>query len=252
MDLSQNRVVMLEIAHTNGALSSVLAIPLRAIILDWSGTLVDDLDAVHRTTNWVLAECGRPALSREAFRQEFCLPISRFYTRHAPGQPMEHLSALFWRKFPEFIDDIRLLPCAKDFLEFCAQRGILTILATSIDRRTYETLARRWGLETWLRHAYTGLENKVLALPDIVWRHNLPPKQTIFVGDMEHDLEAGQAAGVLTCALLNGYTPAQRLLAKRPDLACVDLCELEAALRSAYARKDSSAPQTPDETRPFP
>ena len=54
---------------------------IRNIIFDWSGTLVDDLPAVWKATNYVLAQAERAEMTLEQFRAEFCLPFTSFYER---------------------------------------------------------------------------------------------------------------------------------------------------------------------------
>jgi len=49
---------------------------IRNIIFDWSGTLVDDLPAVLKASNFVLTQAGRPEMSMEEFRAEFSLPYA--------------------------------------------------------------------------------------------------------------------------------------------------------------------------------
>ena len=64
---------------------------IRNIIFDWSGTLVDDLPAVWKATNFVLAKAERPEMSLEEFRAEFSLPFVDFYDRHTPDVPLPQL-----------------------------------------------------------------------------------------------------------------------------------------------------------------
>ena len=52
---------------------------LRNLLLDWSGTLVDDLPPVIGATNYVLEQFGKPALTRDEFRRHFRLPFTEFY-----------------------------------------------------------------------------------------------------------------------------------------------------------------------------
>ena len=93
---------------------------LRNIIFDWSGTLVDDLPAVWQATNHVLALAGRPEMTLDQFRAEFCLPFTIFYDRHVP-----HVAtARSWRqwfhgRFRQVQDSVCELPHAREFLEFC-------------------------------------------------------------------------------------------------------------------------------------
>jgi len=51
---------------------------VKNIIFDWSGTLVDDLPAVWKATNFVLAQSERAEMTLEQFRAEFCLPFTSF------------------------------------------------------------------------------------------------------------------------------------------------------------------------------
>jgi phosphoglycolate phosphatase-like HAD superfamily hydrolase len=47
---------------------------------------------------------------------------------------------------------------------------------------------------------------------------------------MEHDIAAGKAGGVRTCAVLTGYNHSEKLRALQPDWVCADLGELQRAL----------------------
>lgn len=74
---------------------------IRNILFDWSGTLVDDLCAVWRSTNYTFTQCGRPEMSLEEFRGEFSLPFDAFYDRATPGVPLEHLEEWYKESFQE-------------------------------------------------------------------------------------------------------------------------------------------------------
>ena len=55
---------------------------IRALVWDWNGTLLDDVDAGLTTTNQVLTEFGLPGLDgRDAYRRSFGFPIRDFYSR---------------------------------------------------------------------------------------------------------------------------------------------------------------------------
>jgi phosphoglycolate phosphatase len=72
---------------------------IRNIIFDWSGTLVDDLPAVLKASNFVLTQAGKPEMSLEQFRAEFSLPFTKFYDRHTPDVPMPQLEDWFHAEF---------------------------------------------------------------------------------------------------------------------------------------------------------
>ena len=101
---------------------------IRNIIFDWSGTLVDDLPAVWRATNYVLARVGLAELTLEQFRSEFCLPFQKFYDRYTPKVPLEQLEIWFHGHFREVQHLVEELPHARDFLDFCRSHGLRTFL----------------------------------------------------------------------------------------------------------------------------
>src|ERR1043166_5203702 len=83
---------------------------IRNVILDWSGTLVDDLTPVFQTTNHVFAACGLAPITLDEFRREFCLPIRKFYERRIPAVPQAKLEQIFLTRYAELQEEITLLP----------------------------------------------------------------------------------------------------------------------------------------------
>jgi phosphoglycolate phosphatase len=203
---------------------------IRHVILDWSGTLVDDLPPVFATTNHVFATFGLPALTLEEFRREFCLPIRNFYAQRLPGVPQARLEEVFLRRYHQVLDEITLLPHTLEFLAFCRRREFGVYIASTVDPHTYENQARRFGVDRYVTKPYVGLEDKTRKIHHILEENQIPPAEAVFVGDMEHDIHAGKAGGVRTCAVLTGYNHLEKLQAAQPDWICEHLGELQERL----------------------
>ena len=203
---------------------------IRNVILDWSGTLVDDLGPVLTTTNHVFATCGLPPISLGEFRAEFCLPIRKFYQHRLPQVPQAKLEEIFLTEYPRHHTGITLLPHTLDFLRFCQQQRMGAYIASSVDLQTYETQAARFGIDRFITKPYIGIEDKTTKIHHILDENRLDRNETMFVGDMEHDIEAGKAGGIHTCAVLTGYNDAAKLNAMHPDLVCEHLGELQQIL----------------------
>jgi phosphoglycolate phosphatase len=105
-----------------------------------------------------------------------------------------------------------------------------TYIASTVDPHTYETQAARFGIDRFITKPYIGIEDKTAKIHQILDENRLDRSETMFVGDMEHDIEAGKAGGVHTCAVLTGYNAAAKLQAMRPDLICEHLGELQQIL----------------------
>jgi len=188
---------------------------------------VDDLIPVLKTTNHVLETCGLPAMTLAEFRAQFCLPIRKFYESRVPHVPQVRLEQIFLTEYPKYHAEITLLPHTLEFLRFCRQRRMGVYIASTVDAHTYETQMTRFGIGSFITKPYIGIDDKTSKIHHILEENRLDRDETMFVGDMEHDVEAGQAGGIHTCAVLTGYNPLDKLRAMKPDLICNHLGELQ-------------------------
>jgi len=199
---------------------------IRNILFDWSGTLVDDLPPVLDATNFVLRQAGRPEMTCDEFRAEFCLPFTRFYERHVPDVALPLLEQWFHQRFPEVQDSVTPLPHARRFLEFCRQRRLRTLVLSTVTRRYYDVQARVTGFGDFIQVPYLGVRDKREKIAEILHDNRLVPDETLFVGDMEHDIETARTGGIHSCAVLTGYNTLGQLRKARPELIVEHLGEL--------------------------
>ena len=203
---------------------------IRNIIFDWSGTLVDDLPAVWKATNYVLTRADRAELSLEQFRAEFCLPFTLFYDRHTPHVPLAQLEEWFHSRFRQVQDSVCELPHARDFLEFCRARKLRTFLLSTVHREHFAVQAGVTGFDKYLDRPYLNVWDKRAKIHEILQENQLVPDETLFVGDMQHDIETAKHGGIHSCAVLTGYNTLAQLRAARPDLIVEHLRELREVL----------------------
>ena len=203
---------------------------IRNLIFDWSGTLADDLPAVLRATNHVFTQAGRPEMSLDQFRAEFCLPFQPFYDRHLPGLPMPQLEQWFHEKFRAVQDLVVPLPHARDFLVFCRARGLRTFLLSTVHPDHWATQSVRTGLGGFIDRPYVGVWDKRQVIHQLLAENGLAPEETIFIGDMEHDIATAKHGGIGSVAVLTGFNKLDQLRAAKPDLIVEHLGELQTIL----------------------
>jgi HAD superfamily hydrolase (TIGR01509 family) len=203
---------------------------IRNIIFDWSGTLVDDLPAVLQASNFVLMQSGRPAMTLAQFRAEFSLPFTQFYDRHTPEVPFEQLEEWFHAEFRNAQGSVVALPHARDFLQFCRQRGMRMFLLSTVHGDHFALQNRVLRFDKLLEKAYTGVRDKREVIHEILRDHGLNAEETLFIGDMEHDIATARHGGIHSCAVLTGYNTLEQLRAARPDLIVEHLGELKRTL----------------------
>ena len=203
---------------------------IRNIIFDWSGTLVDDLPAVLKASNFVLTQAGKAEMTLEQFRAEFSLPFTKFYDRHTPHVAMPQLEDWFHTEFKRAQSSVVELPHARDFLEFCRAHKIRAFLLSTVHADHFKVQCGVTGFDVFLEKPYTDVWDKRKKIHDILAENNLKPDETLFIGDMEHDIETAKHGGIHSCAVLTGYNTLEQLRSAQPDLIVEHLRELRGVL----------------------
>ncbi len=213
---------------------------IRNLILDWSGTLADDLALVLNATNALFHQHGRAPLSREEFRAHFRLPFTGFYEEMLPGVSHAEIERLYHEYFIPSEDNVALLPGALEFLRAARGAGRRLFLLSTIHPRHWATQSARLGVAEFFERVEVGVLDKRERIGALLAEAGLRPAETAFVGDMVHDIETARAAGVLGVAVLTGYDALEKLAAAQPDAIVPDLQALGRLIGDAeetfYAR----------------
>jgi len=205
-------------------------VTIRNIIFDWSGTLVDDLPAVLAATNFVFQQHGVAPMTLDQFRAEFCLPFKGFYGRFAPQIPLDQLERSFHSHIRGGQHPVLELPHARDFLTFCRAHRLRTFVLSAVHPDHYATQTAATGFDAYIDRPYVGIWDKRAKILDVLQENQLDTNETLFIGDMQHDIETAQHGGVFSCAVLTGYNRIEQLRASHPDLIVEHLGELRAIL----------------------
>jgi phosphoglycolate phosphatase len=199
---------------------------IRNVILDWSGTLVDDFTPVLEATNEIFRHYGKPPFSAEDFREKFFLPFPEFYRQHLPESALPELDHHYHIAFKTLQTGIMPLPHSGEFLDYLVRRAMPAFLLSSIHHEHFEAQGARLGWKKYFKGTYVQALDKRKVILHLLAEHDLDASETIFIGDMVHDVEAARHAGVLSCAVLTGYDSLGKLKAASPDLLFRNLREV--------------------------
>src|SRR3984957_8827172 len=169
-------------------------------------------------------------MTLEKFRAEFSLPFTNFYNRHTPDVPMPQLEEWFHAEFKRAQDCVCELPHARAFLEFCRAKKLRLFLLSSVHDDHFLVQCGVTGFDVFLEKPYTGVWDKRAKIHEILHENRLRPGETLFIGDMQHDIETAQHGGVHSCAVLTGYNTLEQLRGAKPDLIVEHLSELRGIL----------------------
>lgn len=214
--------------------------PVRCVVFDLDGTLIDSRKDIARATNHALAELGRPTLPVERVAS-FVGDGAPALLSRALGVPEEDplVSELlgvfldFYTAHP--VVHTTLMPGALDALRELSGDFALA-LCTNKPRRTTDAVLAGLSLSQYFAIVLAG-DDLPAKKPDpaplfhIAQHLGLAPNTLAMVGDGPQDVEAGRAAFAFTVGVRGGIIPFERLVAASPDVLLETLAELPALLR---------------------
>ncbi len=195
----------------------------KAIIFDLDGTLLDTIGDIVDSMNAVLKDLGCPVHSVDEYktfigdgldvmvrrslpkdvRDERTISACIEYMRKGYGQRWANTSKPF-SNIPELLDRLTVMDVK------------VSVLSNKLDVFTKEMVQVLLG--AWQFHSVVGLNNDIPRKPDpsgaleIAHKMHVEPKQCIFVGDSNIDMETAVGAGMRPVGVLWGYQDRDRLV----------------------------------------
>ena len=145
----------------------------------------------------------------------------------------------FHSRFRQVQDSVCELPHAREFLEFCRARKLRTFLLSTVHRDHFAVQCSITGFGKYLDTPYVGVCDKREKIHEILRENALQPGETLFIGDMQHDIETARHGGIHSCAVLTGYNTLDQLRLAQPDRIVEHLGELREILEANDLRLQS-------------
>jgi len=212
--------------------------PCRLFIFDLDGTLIDSRSDIIGALNRTLARMSLKPLPEYQAAGFIGNGVQKLIERalsQATGRTPEPARVqegiiLFRQEYEgHLLDRTHLYPGVKEALDQLswARCAIVTNKPENFSRLILEGLGLGGRFSPILGEDSTQTRKPdpapLLRAMDY-WR--AAPDQTVMVGDSAVDIEAGKAAGVITCGVLTGFRPKEELLASGCNLLVASLLEL--------------------------
>lgn len=213
--------------------------PLRLVIFDLDGTLVDSAGGIHRCISKSLAHHDLPPVTYDFVRGGIGLGLREAWRRIAPDADERMLDALSATYRDYFLasraageEDDPLFPGTKEALKALDEAGHLLGIATNKGRPGVEHVLDLHGIGTHfvaIRSSHDGPPKPhPAAILDVLAKTGAEVRHTVFVGDTETDMMTAENAGVAALGVGWGYH-APEMLARRGARAIAnDFAELPA------------------------
>jgi phosphoglycolate phosphatase len=187
--------------------------PVRALIFDLDGTLIDSQLDLIRSVNVMLCEMGRAELKEETISgyigQGAPILVGRALGEGASDEEHKRALQFFLRYYEEHkMDTTHAYPGVAETLEELA--GLPMAILTNKPARISVRILDELGLKRYFRAVYGGnsFETKKpdpLGANTILREFSVAPQEALLIGDSEVDVQTARNAGALAAAVNYGF-----------------------------------------------
>jgi phosphoglycolate phosphatase len=220
---------------------------IQLLIFDLDGTLIDSAEDLARSVNAMREKMGLPILSHAEIATFVGHGVANLVRRslgaEAPEGKVQEGIDFFLAYYREhMLDHTVTYAGVREALDELTDRQLAVL--TNKPVRFSELILQGLGIADRFRFIYGGnsFEQKK---PDPVGAHKLmndlqvPPRQTIMIGDSDTDVLTGKNAGIWTCGVTYGFG-AYTLEKAPPDVIIDDLRQLPRILENSRQKEVGS------------
>ena len=199
--------------HMAPQLRPPLSLPVRAVMIDLDGTLLDTARDLTEAANAMLREFGRPALDIDTIRSYIGRGIANLVQRcFANDEPPTEALACFRRHYRESNGRyVTIYPGVVEGLRAMQAMGLPLACVTNKASDFALPLLELSGLAGWFGQIVCG-DTLARAKPDplpllhICREFGIEPRQAVLIGDSLNDVNAARAAGCPIICVPYGFT----------------------------------------------
>ncbi len=189
-----------------------------AVVWDFNGTLVDDVDLALSSINQMLLCRGLPSMTRDVYRRVFGFPLIDYYRKlgiDVSQETAQDLADEFHEAYLAGLPACRLQEGVEDLLEAASRAGARQFVLSALEESELLRAIARLGIADRFDAVY-GLnhrlgDSKLARGRELFAQHGLRTATTLFVGDMDHDAEVAAALGVEVVLVARGHQSAEHL-----------------------------------------
>jgi phosphoglycolate phosphatase len=186
------------------------SMPVRHIIWDWNGTLLDDVQACVDAINVLLERRHLPTVTRDQYRDIFDFPVRDYYLKLGFNLDMEDwhgLATEYHEVYASTSSATALRPGTIEALDRFRSSGVSLSVLSACELTLLRRMMEERGILNYFDHIY-GLSDlyahsKLSLGHDMLNTTGLPRAESLLVGDTTHDAEVAAALGI-SCLLMTG------------------------------------------------
>lgn len=215
---------------------------LKAVILDFDGTIGDTRGLIVRTMQQTIAELGLPARTDDECASMIGLPLKQTFTDLIPmDDATGDLCAETYRRIFMMNNKpgaVPMFPHVADTIRRMHDAGLLVTIASSRLRPSLAGFVDEMELGTYIPYILSvGDVEHAKPAPDMVFKtladNDLRPEEAIVVGDTVFDIRMAHSAGVRAVGVTYGNGQRADLVAEHAEYVIDDFGELASIVLDA-------------------
>jgi len=194
----------------------------KLIIFDLDGTLVNAYPAITRSFNYTMRKLNYPAQDSLVIRRAVGWGDENLLRPFVKPKDLDKALSLYRRYHKvALLRNSRLFPKVNKVLIYLKNKGYKLAVASNRPTRFSWILIRHLKLDRYLAYVLCADRLKHIKphpeiLNKIMRRFNVLPAQTVYVGDMAIDAQAGRRAKVKTIMVTTGSSTKQEIQKEKP------------------------------------
>lgn len=201
---------------------------IKVIIFDWSGVIKNSIGSHLWVVNAIFKKFGVKEISLKDLKEGWKEPYMLFYNKYLPNltiteEQSAYLEAVLNKDCPKS-NAYQGIP---ELIKKIKEKGISVAVVSSDMPKTLLPEIKEYGLENIFDDVLTNIYGKVNTLQVLIKKYNVNPKEIFFIGDSNHEIEAGKKVGIKTIAVTWGFCSEKTLKLENPDFIAHNLEELE-------------------------
>ena len=203
------------------------------IIFDWTGVIKDGNESQLWIVNKMFKTAGLPGISLEEMKENWEQPYILFYNKYIPSWTLkEEQDAYYQALTSEGCPVGHVYSGIVELIKKLRDRRISMIVLSSDHPDTLLPEIKRFDLEDIFIEVITNVHDKMGKINELIKKNNFNPKETVFIGDSNHEVEVGKQAGIKTIAVTWGFCTEKKLKSVNPDYLVHNIKELGMILLS--------------------
>jgi phosphoglycolate phosphatase len=192
---------------------------VKAIVWDWNGTLLNDINICVDSINRMLQSRNIPLLSYDSYRDVFGFPVRDYYAKAGFDffkEPFDVVAVEFIDIYRTHLPECSLFPEVIQVLEQISKSKLPQYVLSAMEQEMLESSLHEKGITQYFKiiagtgdHFADGKLGSAKRLQKLI---GLKPAHVLMIGDTIHDYEVAMEMGWQSILISNGHQSEIRLL----------------------------------------